>query len=1172
MRISKAMLGVLLSAGFALWAAGSGWAQSVPVANPSFEEGTNQPARWTLSGGNGQWTDEGFAGKHAVAVTGAAEDSNYWLSEPLPLEPSSLYLLQFHARAIGAYSEGTPITGPVFCNRDLGDIPQEWTEFSSVFVTPARVDPEMTRLRFGQWHRPGTVAYDAVELMGAQPVYARQGRLELGEGERLSGTQYEFRAPFQGESRNFSRPFVRHQCTFNTLRWVFTPNAEVVYRHEIGGRRQQSASVDVNVNYYEGGELIVEAGTDGQTWRALGTTHEKARAGGAARTFPIPVDMLPANEVWVRLRAGGDSAGSFQIDGYGYKAAVDGEPADLLGSTRFVGVPVADARAKVYLETLGDFIPGCENVLVARIENVTKESIPAHPLLRFEQAPSQAKEYGMDAVLAPGAQTVRVPYVAPNAGLWTMQFSMGPGISYKAQRQMRVADLHDASYGERLPASTEQVGLWWASSGWKVSAIRPVPEAAAPAVVIRAAANETEAAQIVVRPAAPLRRFEARAGELTGPGGAKIPPGQVEVLRVRYVPVTQPTDAVGVAGAWPDPLPPFRGPIDLPANRNQPLWIRVHVPTGTPPGDYAGSVRLSGQLYAAEAPLQVHVYGFTLPDTPTCKSAFGFSPGRVFAYQKLTTPEQQRAVLEKYWADFSAHHISMYNPAPLDPFQATWPKTGWEGGQRDRSEKHGGEASLLLSDADPKANVDCSYSRPIAIPEKGFKLRFAYKTRDPGQEFIVTFGHNDANGQWMFGRNNDIVIKGNGQWQMYEKTISQFPEGAKSVTFRMRPTLWAEDGSTTGTAWFDDVSIQDAGTGKDLVQGGDFEPLKPEDFTPAFDWTAWDAAMTRAFDVYRFTQFSLPVPGLGGGTFYSREEPGLFGYGENTPEYKAAFTAYCQGVQAHLREKGWLDKSYVYWFDEPEPRDYPFVMNGFRKLKEAAPGIGRMLTEQVEPELVGGPNIWCPISNAFNAERAEVRRAAGDHFWWYICTGPKEPYCTLFIDHPATELRVWLWQTWQRHIESVLVWESSYWTSEAAYPDPAHPQNPYEDPMGWTAGYGLAPGARAPWGNGDGRFIYPPEAAADGRPSEPVLEGPVDSIRWEMLRDGVEDYEYLATLSRLLKEHGDKLSPEKRAAYAALVEVPDSITASVTTFTKTPKPIEERRDAVARAIEELGKS
>jgi hypothetical protein len=125
--------------------------------------------------------------------------------------------------------------------------------------------------------------------------------------------------------------------------------------------------------------------------------------------------------------------------------------------------------------------------------------------------------------------------------------------------------------------------------------------------------------------------------------------------------------------------------------------------------------------------------------------------------------------------------------------------------------------------------------------------------------------------------------------------------------------------------------------------------------------------------------------------------------------------------------------------------------------------------------------------------------------------------------------------------------------------------------MGWTEGYGVPAGARLAWGNGDGRFVYPPEAAADAHPAGPILEGPVDSIRWEMLRDGIEDYEYLVILNRLLEQRGARLSVERRAAYAALTEVPASITADLTTFTKDPKPIEERRDAVARAIEELSR-
>ena len=85
-------------------------------------------------------------------------------------------------------------------------------------------------------------------------------------------------------------------------------------------------------------------------------------------------------------------------------------------------------------------------------------------------------------------------------------------------------------------------------------------------------------------------------------------------------------------------------------------------------------------------------------------------------------------------------------------------------------------------------------------------------------------------------------------------------------------------------------------------------------------------------------------------------------------------------------------------------------------------------------------------------------------------------------------------------------------------------QNPYEDPMGWRSGYSTPKGEKRPWGNGDGRFVYPPEAAADAHPSGPVLDGPVDSIRWEMLRDGIEDYEYLVILRGLLKDKKLELS------------------------------------------------
>jgi hypothetical protein len=343
----------------------------------------------------------------------------------------------------------------------------------------------------------------------------------------------------------------------------------------------------------------------------------------------------------------------------------------------------------------------------------------------------------------------------------------------------------------------------------------------------------------------------------------------------------------------------------------------------------------------------------------------------------------------------------------------------------------------------------------------------------------------------------------------------------------------------------------------------------PAQLVPAIDWTAWDEAMGKAFEVYGFNSFQLPAPGLGGGTFHSRVEPEMLGHAEGTPQYQAAFGNYYKAVQDHLREKGWLEESYVYWFDEPDPKDYEFVMNGFRKLKEAAPDIPRMLTEQVEPALVGGPNLWCPITPEYDHEAAEARRAEGEKFWWYVCTGPKAPFVTLFIDHAATEMRVWLWQTWQRKIDGILIWQTNYWTSPEAYPEGK--QNPYADPMSWQTSYGLEVGTRRPWGNGDGRFVYPPEAAASGTQEGPVLEGPVVSLRMEMLRDGIEDYEYLAMLKGLVESKGASLSPEQKAQYEALLQVPPAITSDMTTFTTDPVPIEAHRDAVAKAVEALGK-
>ncbi len=353
-------------------------------------------------------------------------------------------------------------------------------------------------------------------------------------------------------------------------------------------------------------------------------------------------------------------------------------------------------------------------------------------------------------------------------------------------------------------------------------------------------------------------------------------------------------------------------------------------------------------------------------------------------------------------------------------------------------------------------------------------------------------------------------------------------------------------------------------------EGAEFDPptralLQEKELTPRFDWSNWDAAMESAIRERHITTFRIGIPGLGGGTYKGHREPTLLDYQLGDPEFELAFNAYAKTVEAHLRDKGWLDMSYVYFFDEPNPKQYQFVHDQYARLKNAAPGIGRMITERIDPVLVGGPNIWCPMTSTYNHEDAEERRAAGDTIWWYICTHPKRPFAGVFIDHPGTDLRIWAWQTWQYDVTGLLFWNTTLWTTALVYPD--HPQNPYEDPMGWTSSP-YVEGAREPWGNGDGRLVYPPEAAG-GVASEPILDGPVACYRMEMLRDGIEDYEYLAMLERLLDEKGDALPARTRRRYRKLLTVPERISKDLMAYTKDPAPLERHRNKVAQAIEAL---
>jgi Glycoside hydrolase 123, catalytic domain len=207
--------------------------------------------------------------------------------------------------------------------------------------------------------------------------------------------------------------------------------------------------------------------------------------------------------------------------------------------------------------------------------------------------------------------------------------------------------------------------------------------------------------------------------------------------------------------------------------------------------------------------------------------------------------------------------------------------------------------------------------------------------------------------------------------------------------------------------------------------------------------------------------------------------------------------------------------------------------------------------------------VSCTIFDRVDPKAVAELSAKGREFWSYLCTGPKAPWITLFIDHPAVNLRLWLWMSYKFGLKGILVWEAMYWTSGNVFPAD-RPQNPWADPMSYTSGYGTAYGEVKCWGNGDGRFIYPPNRRV-GADKEKYLSGPVNSVRWEILREGLEDYEYLWLLERAVKS-----APEKHKALAGegrkLLDLPAALFTSGREYTKDPRVILDYRKKIGEAL------
>ncbi len=225
-------------------------------------------------------------------------------------------------------------------------------------------------------------------------------------------------------------------------------------------------------------------------------------------------------------------------------------------------------------------------------------------------------------------------------------------------------------------------------------------------------------------------------------------------------------------------------------------------------------------------------------------------------------------------------------------------------------------------------------------------------------------------------------------------------------------------------------------------------------------------------------------------------------YAANNPNspYNQQWFEYIAGIQSYLTATGYLDKAYHYFANEPQDQaDFDAVAWYSRHLKAAAPGFELMVSEEPKPEIFdhldyvadGQIDIWLPVLNAYEpAVSWERETSHGEASWVYFLYGTRPPYFNpITLDHPGIESKLTGWFLWTYRLRGLAYYSMNNWS-----------QNPWTDPL--NSGH-----------NGDLFMLYPPSRA-----NTPIAYGAnnhrfVPSIRFELMRDGLEDYEYLRVLA-----------------------------------------------------------
>ena len=249
----------------------------------------------------------------------------------------------------------------------------------------------------------------------------------------------------------------------------------------------------------------------------------------------------------------------------------------------------------------------------------------------------------------------------------------------------------------------------------------------------------------------------------------------------------------------------------------------------------------------------------------------------------------------------------------------------------------------------------------------------------------------------------------------------------------------------------------------------------------------------------------------------------------------------------YAEEERLIDMSLVYIGDETS--DWELMRRKSQAIRLACPELMIMIggsfprkeldgiIDIYDPQIGGGSGTYSLTEQMVG--KIAASQARGERFFWYDAAGPMLPYPNVQCEDPLIASRVVFWMTWKYGVTGFEYYCYGIWSHNLPGRDGKRwPEKPFT-PWGWGNT------------NGDGMLYYPGP------------EGAFSSVRFENIRDGIEDWESHLVLRDYVEAFVKKFADIERdlpeghkrlyAKARELLKVPDEIVKDLKTWTWEPQ-------------------